>query len=68
MSCSEYNKVLKSDDYERKFEVATELFDRKQYDRSIAIYEQVYQRFPKTGQGEVSYYRIGKAYYYEQDY
>lgn len=67
-ACSEYNKVLKSDDYEHKFNVANELYDKGQYDRSIAIYEQIYQRFPKTGQGEVSYYRIGKSYYNEEDY
>jgi outer membrane protein assembly factor BamD len=68
LSCSEYNKVLKSDDYNRKFEYANNLYDGKKYARSIAIYEQVYQRFPKAGEGELSYYRIGKSYYQESDY
>ncbi|MBU2020184.1 MAG: outer membrane protein assembly factor BamD [Bacteroidetes bacterium] len=67
-SCSEYNKVLKSDDYQRKFELAESLYSKKKFDRSIAIYEQIYQRFPKTGEGELSYYRIGKAYYEIEDY
>lgn len=67
-ACSDYNKTVKSDDYTRKFETANELFDKGQYARSIVLYEQIYQRFPKTSEGEVAYYRIGKAYYQEEDY
>lgn len=67
-ACSSYNKVVKSDDYQRKFELADELFTAKQYARCITLYEQVYQKFPKTGEGELAYYRIGKAYYFEKDY
>ncbi len=68
VSCDGYNKVIKSDDYTLKFETANALFDKKEYARSIVLYEQIYQRFPKTNQGEVAYYRIGKAYYNEEDY
>lgn len=68
ISCSGYNKVVKSDDYQRKYELAEELYNSKQYGRSITLYEQVYQKFPKTGEGELAYYRIGKAYYFEKDY
>jgi outer membrane protein assembly factor BamD len=67
-SCSGYNKVLKSDNYERKFELAGELYEKKQYLRSVALYEQIYQRVPKTAEGELAYYRLGKAYYFEGDY
>jgi len=70
-SCSEYNKVLKSDDYNQKFETANSLYDQEGTSgkaRSIALYEQVYQRFPKRGEGEVSYFRIGKAYFLNGDY
>ncbi len=66
--CSSYNSVVRSDDFDRKFELANELYDKKQYERSIALYEQVYQRMPKTGQGELAYYRIGKAYFAVEDY
>lgn len=67
-SCSDYNKVLKSEDYNRKFELANSYFDNEKYMQSIALYEQVYQRFPKQSEGEVSYFRIGKAYYLSDDY
>ncbi len=67
-SCSEYNKVLKGDDYTKKFALANDLYDREKYSQSIALFEQVYQRLPKASEGEVSYFRIGKAYYEIEDY
>ncbi len=67
-SCADYNKVVKGDDYVRKFEMANELFTKNEFMRSVTLYEQVYQRMPKTGEGELSYFRIGKAYYEENDY
>lgn len=67
-ACSSYTKVLKGEDYNRKFEVANEYFDNKKYMQSIPLYEQVYQRFPKQSEGEISYFRIGKAYYLSDDY
>lgn len=67
-SCSTYTKVVKGDDYDRKFELANELYDTKKWVKCITLYEQVYQRAPKTGQGELAYFRIGKAYYYEENY
>jgi outer membrane protein assembly factor BamD len=67
-SCSEYTKVMKSEDYIKKFELANSYFDAKKYAQSIALYEQVYQRYPKQTEGEIAYFRIGKAYYFEKDY
>ncbi|MCH2230472.1 MAG: outer membrane protein assembly factor BamD [Crocinitomicaceae bacterium] len=67
-SCSGFNKVLKSDDYAAKFNMANDLYDKGEEVRSIGLYEQVYQRMPKTGEGELSYFRIGKAYYLGKDY
>lgn len=67
-ACSNYNQVLKSDDYEQKFAMANALYDKAQYSRCIALYEQVYQRMPKAAQGEVAYYRLGKAYFEEEDW
>ena len=67
-SCSTYNKVVKNDNYQEKFELANELFEKKEYLKSITLYEQVYQRIPKTGEGELSYYRIARAYYEKSDF
>ncbi|HLU87738.1 MAG TPA: outer membrane protein assembly factor BamD [Taishania sp.] len=67
-ACSDYNKVLKSEDYNRKFEMANSYFDNEKYAQAIALYEQVYQRFPKQSEGEVAYFRLGKGYYLLKDY
>ncbi|MDX2362804.1 MAG: outer membrane protein assembly factor BamD [Crocinitomicaceae bacterium] len=67
-SCKGYNSALKSDNYAEKFEMANTLFEGGDEVRSIALYEQIYQRMPKTGEGELAYFRIGKAYYVGEDY
>lgn len=67
-SCSQYSKVLKSDDYEKKIAMADEKYQRGKWLQSIALYEQIYQRYPKASEGEVAYFRLGKAYYEEGDY
>lgn len=66
--CSSYNEALKSDDYAAKFTMANELYDKGSYARCVALFEQVYQRMPKSNEGEVAYYRLGKAYYAEEDW
>lgn len=68
VGCSDYNKVLKSEDYARKFELANSYFDAEKYAQAMALYEQVYQRFPKQSEGEVAYFRLGKGYYLSKDY
>lgn len=71
-SCSDYNRVLKSDNYGEKFDMANHLYDSvgtaSSKVRAISLYEQIYQRSPKTGEGELAYFRIGKAYYVSGDY
>lgn len=67
-ACSDYNKVVKGDDYQQKFELANSLYEKGQFLRSVTLFEQVYQKMPKTGEGELSYYRIARAYYEEKDF
>lgn len=67
-SCSNYNEVIKGDDYLKKFELANELYDNEEFLKSIVLYEQIYQHAPKSGEGELSYYRLGQSYYNSDDY
>ncbi len=67
-ACSNYNRILKSDDYNAKFAEANKLYDDGKYERCVALYEQVYQRSPKSPNGELSYYRLGKACYAVEDW
>ncbi len=67
-SCSTYNSVLKGDDYDAKFKLANDLYANEKFERTVTLYEQVYQRMPKTPNGETSFYRLGKACYEVQDW
>ena len=67
-SCSDYQKIVKGDDYEEKFLHANRMYDKEKYGRALTLYEQIYQRFPNTDRGQVAYYRIAKSYYAEGDY
>lgn len=68
IACSGYNKIVKGDDYQTKFDLANKLFDEKDFHRCIVLYEQIYQHAPKTGEGELSYYRLAKSYFETEDY
>lgn len=67
-SCSDYQKIIKGDNYEEKFQEANRQYEKSNYSRAIALYEQIYQRFPRTDQGQVAYFRMAKSYFAEKDY
>jgi len=67
-SCDGYNRVVKSDDYQVKFDEANKLYEAGKWERCVGLFEQVYQRSPKSPQGEVSYYRMGMACYRVEDW
>jgi outer membrane protein assembly factor BamD len=67
-SCSDYQKIVKGDDYDKKFIHANRMYDKGTYNKALTLYEQIYQRFPKTDKGEVAYYRIAQSYFEVGDY
>ncbi len=67
-ACSNYNQIVKGDDFAKKYDVANELYDGKQYEKAIVLYEQIYQHSPKSAEGELSYYRLAKSYFQVEDY
>jgi outer membrane protein assembly factor BamD len=67
-ACSNYNQVVKADDFTAKYNLANELYDEKQYEKAIVLYEQIYQHAPKSAEGELSYYRLAKSYFEIEDY
>jgi outer membrane protein assembly factor BamD len=67
-ACSDYTKIVKGSDYSQKFVTANALYDQKDFDKAIVLYEQIYQHAPKSGEGELSYYRMAQAYFEIEDY
>ncbi|MDR0941243.1 MAG: outer membrane protein assembly factor BamD [Bacteroidales bacterium] len=69
LSCqSEFQKLIKSTDYEKQYEVAVDLFGRQQYLKALPIFEQLMPVYRLTEKGEMITYYLAKSYYGEKDY
>lgn len=66
--CGEYNKALKSTDYNYKFDYAKKAFEQKKYTQAYTILENIYTVFRGTDKGEESLYLLGLSYYENKDY
>jgi len=67
-ACSGFNEALKTDDFEAKRAYANSSFENQLWDRSAALYEQIYQRYSQGPIGEEAYYRLGISHYEMKDY
>ena len=67
-SCGEYNKVLKSTDYEYKYEVAKSYFGKGQNTKAAAILEELITILKGTDKAEESLYMLGMTYYNQGDF
>ena len=67
-SCGEYNKVLKSTDYEYKYEAAKSYFAKGQNSRAATILEELIPILKGTVNGEESLYMLAMTYYNQGDY
>ena len=67
-SCGEYNKLLKSTDYEYKYEAAKSYFAKGQYNRAATLLKEMIAILKGTDKAEESLYMLGMCYYNEQDY
>ncbi|MCQ2959322.1 MAG: outer membrane protein assembly factor BamD [Bacteroidales bacterium] len=65
---SEYQKLLKSDDYDAVYEGAVRYFDAKDYYKSYGLLEKALPAFRLTEKGENITMMLAKSYYEEQDY
>jgi outer membrane protein assembly factor BamD len=67
-SCGEYNKVLKTSDYELKYEYAKKYYAEKKYSRASTLLEDVVPMFKGTDKAEESLYLLAQSYYGAKDY
>ena len=68
VSCGEYNKVLKSSDYEYKYEAAKSYFGKGSYTKSATILEELIPILKGTDHAEESLYMLAMSYYNQGDY
>ena len=67
-SCGEYNKILKSTDYELKYSYAKKYFNAKQYSKSATLLDELVPIFKGTANAEESLYLLAQSYYGQKDY
>lgn len=67
-SCGEYNKLLKSTDYEYKYEAAKNYFAKGQYSRAATLLNELIAILKGTANAEESLYMLGMSYYNQHDY
>ncbi len=67
-SCKGYEKLLKSSDYQLKYDKAFEYFANEDYVRSATLFEQIASVYRGTTKADTIHYYRAKAYYNQKDY
>lgn len=67
-SCSKYDKLLKSSDYELKYKKALEYFEKKDHYRYTTILEQIASVYKGTQRSDTIEFYLANGYYHQGDY
>ena len=67
-SCGDYNKVLKSTDYQYKYEAAKGYYVDGKYNRTSTLLGEMITMFKGTAYGEESLYMLGMSYFNSEDW
>lgn len=67
-SCNTYNKVLKSTDYEYKYEAAKEYYIAGKYSKAVVILEELISIMKGTDKAEECLFMVSMCYYGIKDY
>lgn len=68
LSCGDYQKVVKSTDYEYKLKKAKEYYENKEYSRSSQLYQELVNIYRGTSRADQIYYYLAKSCYGQRDY
>ena len=66
--CSKYQRVLKSNDFEKKFDMAKVLYDNGKYQKAFPLFEELITVFRGTSKAEDVYYYYSYCNYHLGDY
>lgn len=67
-SCSDYQKLLKSSDYELKFTKANEYYEKGDYTRAVALYDELITIYKGTGKAEELFIKYSYCYFHNKDF
>ncbi|MEY4433704.1 MAG: hypothetical protein RLZZ44_1838 [Bacteroidota bacterium] len=67
-SCNEYQKALKSEDVGVKFDVATKMYEAKNYNKALRLFEQIAPSYRGKPQAEKLFFMFSQSYYLTKQY
>lgn len=67
-ACSDYNKILKSTDYDFKYKKAVEYYEKGEYVRSGTLFQELINIYRGTNQADKIYYYYAKSMMGQKDY
>jgi outer membrane protein assembly factor BamD len=67
-SCGEYNKVLKSNDIDYKYQKAVEYYDKGEYSKALSLFDELGTLFRGSSRSEIVNYYIANCHYNLKDY
>jgi outer membrane protein assembly factor BamD len=68
VSCSSYQKLLKSNDFELKWTKANEFYEQKKYSKAITLLEELQPIHKGTDRAEQTLFMLANAYYNKKDF
>jgi outer membrane protein assembly factor BamD len=68
VSCGDFQKIVKSTDYEFKLKKAKEYYEHKEYGKSSQLYQELVNIYRGTNRADQIYYYLGKSFYGQKDY
>ena len=67
-SCSDYQKVLRSDDVGLKYRMAEAYYKKGDYQRAAPLYDALVALYKGTAEGENVYFKYADCYYHLSEY
>jgi outer membrane protein assembly factor BamD len=67
-SCSEYNKLLKSTDYDKKYEMAMKYYEEENYFKAYPLLEELATLYRGTDKAEKIYFYYAYCNYHMEDF
>jgi len=69
ISCrSEFQKIVKSNDYNKKYEAAIQYFNKKDYSKSQELFESILPVYKGTEKDEMINFYVAQCYYKNEDW
>lgn len=67
-SCSSYDKLLKSSDNQKKYDMALKYYEKKDYFRSLQLFDELVPVYRGTDKAEKIYYLYAYSYFGQENY